>query len=273
MVSFSIKNKWTLYGLLAIFTWVSLVFFVDAVSLYDRKQSYYEHQQYGAQAYYEQITNICRSIDCLSHQDFVDLFDQRFISEAHAPLITTDLALDRYIKTYAYALGYRLRPLVNKESLILFEGRLILPEVMNAYRLLRDDMAESGLRLHLVSSFRSIEDQREIFFNRFGFNDHELRYPLTEEQQQALEATLINTAPPGYSKHHTGYALDFACGDEYEVFTFSQTQCYQWMQENNFSNIARYGFLPSYPVGVNHLGPQPEAWEYVWLGEDFLSER
>jgi len=32
----------------------------------------------------------------------------------------------------------------------------------------------------------------------------------------------------------------------------------------------RFGFIPSYPENSGKQGPEPEPWEYVWVGEDVL---
>ena len=73
-------------------------------------------------------------------------------------------------------------------------------------------------------------------------------------------------APPGHSKHHTGYAIDVAAaqGD----LTFGRTQTYAWMAANNFANAKAHGWIPSYPEGSKPAGPNPEPWEFVWVGHE-----
>ena len=82
-----------------------------------------------------------------------------------------------------------------------------------------------------------------------------------------LDNVLSRSAVPGFSKHHSGYAVDFGCGDNRLVFSFATTPCYQWLSADNFRNARRHGFIPSYPEGDLKQGPNPEPWEYVWIGE------
>ena len=39
---------------------------------------------------------------------------------------------------------------------------------------------------------------------------------------------------------------------------------------DNFYNAKRFGFIPSYPDDLNAQGPNPEPWEFVWVGVDLI---
>ena len=51
---------------------------------------------------------------------------------------------------------------------------------------------------------------------------------------------------------------------------FGSTRAYEWLSSDNYLNAKRFGFIPSYPQGAGKQGPDPEPWEYVWVGEDRL---
>ncbi len=73
------------------------------------------------------------------------------------------------------------------------------------------------------------------------------------------------SAPPGYSEHHTGYAIDI--GDEYYPdadlkTSFENTSAFEWLQEN----AAYYSFELSFPKG-NSQGVSYEPWHWRFVGD------
>ncbi len=72
-------------------------------------------------------------------------------------------------------------------------------------------------------------------------------------------------AVPGYSKHHTGYAIDVRSSTG-SGFAFADTEAYRWLAADNFANAKAFGWVPSYPEGSAPAGPVPEPWEFVWAG-------
>ena len=82
-----------------------------------------------------------------------------------------------------------------------------------------------------------------------------------------LAAVMDRVAPPGFSKHHTGFAIDVASRG-LGGFAFRQSRAFGWLTEDNYANAMRFGWIPSYPDGAAHLGPRPEPWEWVWIGRD-----
>jgi LAS superfamily LD-carboxypeptidase LdcB len=75
---------------------------------------------------------------------------------------------------------------------------------------------------------------------------------------------------PGYSRHHTGYTIDLWCEDGSS--TFLSSSCYKWISDNNYLKAKQSGWIPSYPAGTDDQGPEPEPWEYVWVGTERLME-
>ena len=91
------------------------------------------------------------------------------------------------------------------------------------------------------------------------------------EADAAINQILNFYSIPGYSKHHTGYAIDIEDSGS-GLDGFATTKGFAWISANNYENAKRFGFIPSYPDGATNQGPVPEPWEYVWVGRDNLLE-
>ena len=90
---------------------------------------------------------------------------------------------------------------------------------------------------------------------------------------EIIDRMLQTSTIPGFSKHHTGYTLDITDLTSGMDFTeFAQTEGFKWISANNYLNAKRFGFIISYPEGVTNQGPEPEAWEYVWVGVEVLKK-
>lgn len=71
-------------------------------------------------------------------------------------------------------------------------------------------------------------------------------------------------APPGYSEHASGFALDFAARNapECQASTcFSGTEVSRWLRANG----GKYGFVTSFPE-KNAQGVSYEPWHWRWVG-------
>jgi D-alanyl-D-alanine carboxypeptidase len=116
--------------------------------------------------------------------------------------------------------------------------------------------SEAGAALYLVSAFRSFDRQCEI-----------LRAKLAAGQ--SLEEILGVSAPPGYSEHHTGRAVDIgASADDPLDEAFERTDAYAWL----LANGARFGYALSYPRG-NRYGYRYEPWHWLYRGPAARSVR
>lgn len=111
-----------------------------------------------------------------------------------------------------------------------------------------------GIWLVPASGFRSLEDQRSIFSNQ-------------TLKQGSPEAAAAISAPPGYSEHHTGYAVDLADGalsQTYDVSeAFAQSPAYAWL----IANAATFGFELSFPEN-NPQGISFEPWHWRYIGTE-----
>ncbi|PZO51640.1 MAG: D-alanyl-D-alanine carboxypeptidase [Phormidesmis priestleyi] len=108
-----------------------------------------------------------------------------------------------------------------------------------------------GVQLGVVSGFRSIADQNYLFFG------------VKAERGETSKTRAEVSAPPGYSEHHTGYAVDFIDESQPDTYTeesFEETAAYQWLMKN----AAFYNFEMSFPQDpTSPLSYEPWHWRYV----------
>ncbi len=173
------------------------------------------------------------------------------------PEVTGDETLDDRIWKIASERGYVLRP-VALGDLASADGVPMQPQAADAWRQLKADARASGLGFIVSSAYRSPKSQRSQFLSK-----------LQGTSDEAIDAALTWYSIPGTSKHHSGYALDFRYRDG-TFAEFRDTPDYAWLAADNFYNAKRFGFIPSYPDGVSEQGPNPEPWEFVWVGVDLI---
>jgi hypothetical protein len=171
--------------------------------------------------------------------------------------VTGDGALDDRIWEIAFARGYVLRPLASG-NLVSADGVPMQPQAAAAWGELKAAAREAGLPFIVSSAYRSPAAQRTQFLSK-----------LQGTSDEAINDTLVWYSVPGTSKHHGGYALDFRYSNG-TFGNFRNTPDYAWLSRDNFYNAKRFGFIPSYPDDVTAQGPNPEPWEFVWVGVDLI---
>lgn len=195
-----------------------------------------------------------------------------------SPTITTDAKADTRIIQIAEGRGYLLRAQANESTLISIEGNKLQPEAKSAWEKLKAAAKEDGISLQLISGYRSVSDQRTLFTSRLreaAIKENAKAYTASQiaagDADDTINSVLSTSSIPGYSRHHNGYTIDINDSTNKQSFTeFAKTEGYKWISANNYYNAKRFGFLPSYPKGVENQGPEPEEWEYVWVGTDSL---
>lgn len=186
--------------------------------------------------------------------------------------ITGDYEADMRIRKIAEERGYTLRsaPVAN-----------VFVDVGDGYRLqeraaqpwidLRDTAKKDNIIFNLMDAYRSADEQLEIFLPRLTAAGVPLSGIASGRYDSQIIQVLSMTAVPGYSRHHTGYTIDLECGNT-PGLAFENTVCFDWLNKNNYENAKKFGWIPSYPEGTGQQGPEPEAWEYVWVGIDAVTE-
>ena len=127
------------------------------------------------------------------------------------------------------------------------DGRefLLVPEAATAWRAMKAAALEDGVELQVVSAFRSVDRQAEIIRRKLDAGQH-------------MNDILCVSAPPGFSEHHTGRAVDIGTpGSPVLEAGFGQTAAFAWL----VANAVRFGFRMSYPRN-NRWGYQYEPWHW-----------
>lgn len=125
--------------------------------------------------------------------------------------------------------------------------KMLAPKAAHAWLAMREAATLDGVELLLISGFRSFEFQAAL-----------IRAKL--QRGIPLEEVLRVNAPPGFSEHHTGRAVDIGAAhcaalDE----AFEQTTTYDWLSKH----AEQFGFAMSYPRG-NAAGFLYEPWHWCW---------
>ncbi len=126
---------------------------------------------------------------------------------------------------------------------------LVHKNMYNSLLEMRDDAKKDGVYLVFLSGFRSIELQKEIFYSLKSIRS-----------QIAMERARVS-APPGYSEHSTGFAIDI--GDalnretDFEV-EFESTSAFKWLEKN----AAKYHFKLSFDKKQKSVDYEPWHWRY-----------
>ena len=150
-------------------------------------------------------------------------------------------------------LGHLPYPEASKDELILFSpGIYVHKDIYENFKEMQFKAAQRGIDLQLLSGYRSINLQRDIFYENKSIRN-----------QTAIERSW-DSAPPGYSEHSTGYAIDVGDGDypntHFEV-EFEQTPAFKWMKKF----ASRYHFVLSFPSN-NKQGVTYEPWHWRFEG-------
>ena len=129
------------------------------------------------------------------------------------------------------------------------DGRehLLQPQAAASWRVMKQAAAQAGVPMHLVSAFRSVGRQTEILRNKLAAG-------------QSIEDALRWVAPPGYSEHHSGCAIDIgAAGQPALEEDFETTPAFEWLQRH----AGAHGFRLSYPrSNTSGYGYEPWHWYF-----------
>jgi D-alanyl-D-alanine carboxypeptidase len=134
----------------------------------------------------------------------------------------------------------------------LASGLTLHRDAASALEEMQRDALFDGIDLRVVSAYRSIDLQKQIFFG-----------VKSERNQSAAERARVS-APPGFSEHSTGYAVDLGDGDQPATHlstSFETTRAFAWLK----ANANRYHFTLSFPE-QNSQGVSYEPWHWRFEG-------
>ncbi len=128
-------------------------------------------------------------------------------------------------------------------------GKKLESSAAKNFKLMRTAAKGDWITLQVRSAFRSVEDQKYIIEKKAA-------------KWLTLDQILSFSAPPGYSEHHSGKAVDIITPDCPALEQkFENTEAFVWLQRN----ASTYWFNLSYPKNSSN-GAQYEPWHWHYSG-------
>jgi len=157
---------------------------------------------------------------------------------------------DSHVARCGLPLQQECAELVDTEPDVFGRQPQLAPAAFIAWSLMKAAAGDAGVELQIVSAFRSIDYQRDLFLRKLARGD-------------SLEAILRVNAVPGFSEHHSGCALDIGTpGWPHLEESFEQSPAFAWLQ----ANAGGFGFHLSFPRD-NAAGVVYEPWHWCYRGE------
>lgn len=118
----------------------------------------------------------------------------------------------------------------------------LLPEACKAFTTMAEAAKQNGIHLIIDSGYRSEWYQTKIFKRLM-------------DKGKSFEEVARYVAPPGYSEHMLGLAVDFSPSD----WRFVKSPVYPWLKEHG----VQFGFAETYPEKAHNKRPwEPSHWRH-----------
>jgi len=127
-------------------------------------------------------------------------------------------------------------------------GRMqsLTPEAAAHWQQMVEAASADGIRLLIVSGFRSLEYQAELIRNKL------------KAGQAVVEILKVNAAP-GFSQHHAGTAVDIATpGSRPLTEEFEDSDAFRWLSENAGAHQFSMTYARNNPWGFIY-----EPWHWA----------
>jgi len=139
---------------------------------------------------------------------------------------------------------------IPKEKLVLIEPNIeVHIDMRDSLLNMRKEARKDGIFLVFLSGYRSINLQKEIFYSL-----------KSSRNQEAAERARVS-APPGYSEHSTGFAIDIGDATKRETdfeTEFQNTDAFKWL----IKNAAKFHFKLSFTKDNKYIDYEPWHWRY-----------
>ncbi|MEB3829235.1 M15 family metallopeptidase [Phormidium sp. CCY1219] len=166
------------------------------------------------------------------------------IEREYLPSATPEEAQTHY-GHYSYSVAPR------RELVSVGNGQRLRREAAAQFREMVAAAAADGVQLVPLSGFRDRDTQSYLFYGK------------ARQRGQSLQQRANVSAPPGYSEHHTGYAIDIgdASAPQHHVRrSFHDTDAFRWLK----ANAGEFGFEMSFPRQHPEINYEP--WHWRWVG-------
>ena len=139
---------------------------------------------------------------------------------------------------------------VPKNKLVLIEPNIeVHVDMRDSLLNMREEARKDGIYLVFLSGYRSINLQNDIFYSLKSLRN-----------QEAAERARVS-APPGYSEHSTGFAIDIGDATQRETdfeTEFENTDAFRWLKKN----AAKFHFKLSFEKNNKYIDYEPWHWRY-----------
>ncbi|MGC9502360.1 M15 family metallopeptidase [Baaleninema sp.] len=166
---------------------------------------------------------------------------------------TAEPKLDCSVTSAASMYGHFPYPEAPQRDLVsVGNGQSLRAPAAASFLAMQQAAARDGVQLVPLSGFRDRSTQYSLFFGG------------ARQRGQSLSQRARVSAPPGYSEHHTGYAIDIgdANAPEYDVHPhFEMSMAGMWLR----IHAGEYGFELSFPR--THPCVSYEPWHWRWVGD------
>jgi len=139
---------------------------------------------------------------------------------------------------------------IPKEKLVLIEPNVeVHIDMRDSLLKMKEQAKKDGAYLVFLSGYRSINLQKDIFYSLKSIRN-----------QEATERARVS-APPGYSEHSTGFAIDIGDATQRETdfeTEFENTDAFRWLVKN----AAKFHFKLSFYKNNKYIDYEPWHWRY-----------
>ena len=139
---------------------------------------------------------------------------------------------------------------ISKDKLVLIEPNIeVHIDMRDSLLNMREEAKKDGIYLVFLSGYRSINLQNDIFYSLKSIRN-----------QEAAERARVS-APPGYSEHSTGFAIDIGDATQRETdfeTDFENTDAFRWLTKN----AAKFHFKLSFNKDYKYIDYEPWHWRY-----------
>ncbi len=119
----------------------------------------------------------------------------------------------------------------------------LLPKAEKAFVAMARQAKIDGIHLVIDSAYRSAHYQRKVYQRQM-------------KAGKTFEQVAHYVAPPGYSEHMLGLAVDFSPSD----WRFAKTPAYTWLKKH----AVQFNFRETYPESrPDHQPWEPSHWRYI----------
>ena len=139
---------------------------------------------------------------------------------------------------------------ISEEKLVLIEPNIeVHIDMRDSLLNMREEARKDGIYLVFLSGYRSINLQNDIFYSLKSIRN-----------QEAVERARVS-APPGYSEHSTGFAIDIGDATRRETdfeTEFENTNAFKWLVKN----AAKFHFKLSFNKNNKYIDYEPWHWRF-----------